>query len=100
MATKRDITVGSLWKPVSNSGEQSEIIVTEVDDDLVEYAFPHIEQVFYLSKDSFMNNYGLISNKDHFNKEALLTQLRKSLLSLKEKGQGDQVYALLDSMGI
>lgn len=98
MATAKDIVVGSIWG--ARGTRAAEITVTEVDNDLVEYAFPHLEQVFYLTKDSFLNNYQPASPESGYNKEALLKDLRKALIDLKAKGQGDRVYAMLDSMGI
>ena len=97
-----EITVGSVW---SNGGSSinRNIVVTAVEGDLVEYGFPNIDAVYYLTPQVFLNNFRLVPPGTKLadrEKTQLLVDLREALVQLKAMGYGDQVYAMLDKMGV
>jgi hypothetical protein len=96
-----NLVIGSMWTPDNTDADpKKNVIVTDFDGEIVEYGFAHIDQVFYLTTESFINAYSLSTNTSGFNKDELLAQLRTSLIALKAAGQGDKVYAMLDAMGV
>lgn len=100
--TQNEITVGSVWSNGSSSVNRN-VVVTAKEGDLVEYGFPNVDAVYYLTTSVFLSNFRLVppGTKLTSNEKAqLLSDLRESLTSLKALGYGDQVYAMLDKMGL
>jgi hypothetical protein len=97
MASREDIKVGTVW---SDSSSERPLTVTDVDDEIVEYGYPHIDQVFYLTKGTFLGNFRPYTGNLATQKDQLLDELRQTLTELKTMGYGDNVYALMDSMGL
>lgn len=100
--TEKDITVGSVWSNGNSSATQN-VVVTAREGDLVEYGFPNVEAVYYLTPSTFLSNFRLVPKGTQLNerdKARLMADLRESLINLKTIGYGDQVYAMLDRMGV
>jgi hypothetical protein len=97
MASRDDIKVGTVW---SDSSSDRPLTVTDVDDEIVEYGYPHIDQVFYLTKGTFLGNFNPYKGNLSGQKDQLLGELRQTLIELKTMGYGDNVYELLDQMGL
>ncbi len=92
------ISKGSIWKDGSYY-----VTITNVDGDLVEYGYPHSRDVFYLSSSNFRRQFEVVPKGHTFNakeKAVLMTELKKCLLEVKEKGLGDHVYFMMDEFGL
>lgn len=100
--TASEITVGSVWSSGGSSVNRN-VVVTAKEGDLVEYGFPNIDAVYYLTPQVFLNNFRLVppgTKLSDREKTQLVSDLRESLIQLKALGYGDQVYAMLDKMGV
>jgi hypothetical protein len=97
MASRDDIKVGTVW---ADGNTDRPLTVTDIDEDIVEYGYPHIDQVFYLTKGIFLGNFRPYTGNLADQKDQLLDELRQTLLELKTMGYGDNVYELMDRMGL
>jgi hypothetical protein len=93
-------------KPYINIWEDSDrrqAVITRVDDRLVEYGFAAQDSVYYLEKDAFLRTFSKVDTPKELTtreRKQLMDQLESTLVSLKTKGLGDQVYAIMEEMGL
>lgn len=98
-ATNEDLKPYTLWV----DGDRRQAVITRVDDRLVEYGFATQESVYYLEKSNFLRTFHKVETPLQLTdreRKGLMDQLENVLKSLKEKGLGDHVYAIMDEMGM
>lgn len=98
-ATEADLKPYTIWE----DGDRRQAVITRIDDRLVEYGFATQESVYYLEKGNFLRTFSKVETPRTLNdreRKTLMDQLETVLKSLKEKGLGDHVYAIMDEMGL
>ena len=97
-AAASSIAKGSVWKDGSYY-----ITITDFDNDIVEYGYPHRRDVYYLTRSNFERQFTKLPAGHIFSKKEkdfMMAELRKCLEEIKEKNLGDHVYFMMDELGL
>ncbi len=92
------IEKGRIWKD-----GQYYVTITAVEEDLVEYGYPHRRDVYYLSAENFRRQFKALPKNHTFTdreKQGMMAELKKCLEEIKAKNLGDHVYVMMDELGL